>query len=257
MATKKAAVKAARSAVQSEQEQPDESICFTIMPYGRWPDLYYDVIYRPAIEASGLIPKRADELSRPSAITHDIWVLANQAKVMLADLSGENPNVFYELGLGHALGKPAILITDSSEQVPFDLRSLRVIVYDKNKPDWGERLKKKIQIAIEEVMSSPADAVLLPFLIRELQRKKHLPQGRKQAGAPARSDPDNGRGPRMTLDDAVEFTQRSLETKAPRAFIMSALAYYGFEKETAQRILERAQAESDAPKSGDGEQQKK
>src|SRR2546421_2606271 len=251
MATKKSSTKSARPAVQPDQERADESICFTIMPYGKWPDLYYETVYRPAIEASGLMPKRADELSRPSAITHDIWVLANPAKVMLADLSGENPNVFYELGLGHALGKPAILITDSAEQVPFDLRSLRVIVYDKNKPDWGERLKRKIQIAIEEVLDSPADAVLPTFLIKEIQRKKQGKRGQKQTSAPARADSNKRRGPRMTIDDAAEFTQRSLETKAPKTFILSALEYYGFEKETAQRILERAYTEYEATKSSE------
>lgn len=138
--------------------------CFTIMPFATWFDYYYETIYVPAIKSTGLTPRRADDLYRPSAIVHDIWALTQQAKVVLADLSGKNPNVFYELGLAHALAKPAILVTDSMEDVPFDLRSLRVIVYDKNEPNWGEVLQRKISSAIKEVLAAPLEAVLPTFL---------------------------------------------------------------------------------------------
>jgi len=47
--------------------------------------------------------------------------------VLLADLTGKNPNVFYELGLAHALAKPVILIAETLDDIPFDLRALRVI----------------------------------------------------------------------------------------------------------------------------------
>src|SRR5207249_1368475 len=60
--------------------------------------------------------------------------------------------------------QPAILVTDSMEDVPFDLRSLRVIVYEKNEPEWGEVLRQKIEKAINEILVSPLDAVLPTFL---------------------------------------------------------------------------------------------
>lgn len=163
MATKKKARKAAPSK-QKPKEKDKQDTCFIIMPFGDWFDNYYDSIYLPAIEATGLTPRRADNLYRPSAIINDIWALTNDAKLILADLSQKNANVFYELGMAHALAKPAILVTQSMEDVPFDLQSLRVIVYDKNRPDWGDALREKIQLAIQEVLASPLDAVLPTFI---------------------------------------------------------------------------------------------
>lgn len=134
------------------------------MPFGSWFDDYYESIYVPAIESAGLTPRRADDLYRPSAIVNDIWTMTKEAAIILADLSGKNPNVFYELGLAHALTKPAILVTEAMEDVPFDLRSLRVIVYEKNEPNWGDILGEKIENAIREIVASPLDSVLPTFL---------------------------------------------------------------------------------------------
>ena len=82
-------------------------ICFVVMPFGGWFDGYYEHIYSPAIESVGLEPRRADDLYRPSNIVNDIWSLTKAARVVLADLSGKNANIFYKLGLAHALAKPA------------------------------------------------------------------------------------------------------------------------------------------------------
>jgi hypothetical protein len=134
------------------------------MPFGGWLDDYYETIYCPAIKAAGLEAHRADDLYRPSTIVNDIWAYTRRAKLLLADLTGKNPNVFYELGLAHALAKPAILVAESMDDIPFDLRALRIIVYDKNDPRWGELLQHKVQAAIREVLRAPEEAVLPAFL---------------------------------------------------------------------------------------------
>lgn len=141
-----------------------KDICFTIMPFGGWLDDYYESVYSPAIKAAGLEPHRADDLFRPSTIVHDIWDYTKRAKIILADLSGKNPNVFYELGLAHALVKPAILVAESMDEIPFDLRALRIIIYEKNAPNWGQILREKIEASIGEVLKSPLEAVLPAFL---------------------------------------------------------------------------------------------
>lgn len=148
----------------SQGKAETETICFTIMPFGGWFDTYYEQIFLPAIESSGLVARRADDLYRPSAIVHDIWEITKKAKIVLAELSGRNPNVFYELGLAHALAKPAILVTQTVEDVPFDLRALRVIVYDRNEPNWGDVLKTAIESSIREILTSPVKSVLPSFL---------------------------------------------------------------------------------------------
>lgn len=141
-----------------------KDICFVIMPFGGWGDDYYGTIYIPAIEAAGMEAHRADDLFRPSTIVNDIWSYTKKAKILLADLTGKNSNVFYELGLAHALAKPVILVAESMEEIPFDLRSLRVITYDKNDPEWGKILRDKLEASIMEVLKSPIAAVLPAFL---------------------------------------------------------------------------------------------
>ncbi|HEX8178151.1 MAG TPA: hypothetical protein VF525_01270 [Pyrinomonadaceae bacterium] len=237
-----------------------ENICFTIMPYGRWPDYYYDEIYAPAIKAAGLIPLRADDFYQPSAIIHDIWVLTSQAKVILADLTGKNPNVFYELGLGHALAKPAILVADATETIPFDLRSLRIILYDKDQPDWGALLKKAIQTAITEVLNSTENAALPTFLVesqlrmlqQELAHAKRRGQKRarrSQHSAPGSATQTGGdtpppaeAAPRMTRSEALAFARSFLDKKPlpPADFIRSLLEDKGFPRDQARSILEEA-----------------
>src|ERR1044071_4330712 len=110
MATTRKQTKKGRAVKQPAKQSANKETCFIIMPFGEWFDYYHDTIYVPAIESTGLIPRRADDLYRPSSIVNDIWALTQQAKVILADLSGKNPNVFYELGLAHAVAKPAILV---------------------------------------------------------------------------------------------------------------------------------------------------
>lgn len=147
--------------------------CFVIMPFGSYFDSYYIDIYKKAILNVGLVPNRADDLYRSSTIVQDIWNFTKEAKVILADLTGKNPNVFYELGLAHALVKPAILITNTIEDVPFDLRALRIITFDKNLPNWGNILKEKIESSLKETLESPINSVLPTFIdSNDLQKNK-------------------------------------------------------------------------------------
>lgn len=171
----KTAKRAKKQPATTEQDE-----CFVIMPFGGYFDGYYENIYKPAIESAGLICRRADELYRPSAITNDIWALTKSAKLVLADLSGRNPNVFYELGLAHAIAKPAIMVTHSLDDVPSDLRSLRVLIYDKNRQNWGSALKAEIKLAIKEVLASPVKAVLPTFLTVDDSHKPSVTSTEKE-----------------------------------------------------------------------------
>jgi hypothetical protein len=60
----------------------------------------------------------------------EVWENIRKSRVVLADLTGRNANVFYETGIAHALGKEVILMARELEDVPFDLRHLRCILYD-------------------------------------------------------------------------------------------------------------------------------
>jgi hypothetical protein len=94
--------------------------------------------------------------------------------VLVADLTGRNPNVFYELGLAHAMQKPVILVADNLNDVPFDLRGLRVLSYDKNNEDWGVELRRTIAAALKETLSDPMRAISSTFVDRRASEPQKL-----------------------------------------------------------------------------------
>ena len=135
-----------------------------MMPFGTPFDSYFEEIYEPAIEESGLKARRADNLFTPTPIIRDIWEYINSSKILLADITGLNPNVMYELGLAHAIAKPVIIISDSIEKVPFDLRHLRILIYDVQQPNWSDKLKGMVINSISQTIASPNDSILSAFL---------------------------------------------------------------------------------------------
>jgi hypothetical protein len=79
--------------------------------------------------------------------------------VLIAELTTKNPNVLYELGLAHALEKPVVLIASNEDDVPFDLRHIRVIIYDQSDPFWGPKLIDKIADNITSAIANPEEAI--------------------------------------------------------------------------------------------------
>jgi hypothetical protein len=130
-----------------------ENECFVIMPFDGLFQSQYERVIRPAVEAAGLTCVRGDEVfSRPHVMS-DIWDALRRCRVVIAELSGRNANVFYELGLAHAVGKPAIIITRSETDVPFDLKALRYVYYDTSDPFWGETLSSRITELVKKVLA--------------------------------------------------------------------------------------------------------
>jgi len=135
--------------------------CFVMMPFGPPLARYYEMLYKPAIKKAGLQPVRADaEIFGTGKIMDQVWAGIRRAKVLLAELTSRNPNVFYELGLAHALQKPVVLVSANEEDVPFDLRHIRVIYYDVSDPFWGDKLITKIAENILSAIKNPEEAIL-------------------------------------------------------------------------------------------------
>jgi hypothetical protein len=139
--------------------------CFVMMPFGEWFDLYYKEIFTSAIKEAGMEPLRADELFSTGTVIEQIWEQIQKSKILLADLTGKNPNVFYELGLAHAAQKPVVFTSASLEDVPFDLRHLRVIVYDIRNPSWGEKLKTDLTAYLKNAKNEPEKSIPQPFRV--------------------------------------------------------------------------------------------
>ena len=131
----------------------DPNLCFVLMPFAEQMRPIYDDHIRPIVESEGLSCLRADEIMGTNVITRDIWEKMNRARFIIADLTGRNPNVFYEVGIAHTLGKEVILLTQSMNDVPFDLKALRCIVYSYT-PRGMRDMEKRLQSTIKEIMRS-------------------------------------------------------------------------------------------------------
>jgi hypothetical protein len=107
---------------------------FAIMPFAKEFDGVYRTIAQCCQELS-LKARRADDLFKPAHVIHDIWSLTASARLVVCDCTSKNPNVFYELGIAHTLGKGVVLITSNEADIPFDLRHWRYLVYDPHKPE--------------------------------------------------------------------------------------------------------------------------
>jgi hypothetical protein len=122
--------------IDSIYEQ-DTDLVSVMMPFTAKFDAVYSAL-QEAASSAGLKCMRADDFWEHHAVIQDIVNLIARARVVICDCSGRNPNVFYEVGIAHSLGKEVILITQSENDVPFDLRHLRYVHYLNN----GEGLIK-------------------------------------------------------------------------------------------------------------------
>jgi hypothetical protein len=103
-------------------------------------------------ETLGLSVKRGDDFFTSHDVMLDIWRSIYSSRVIIADCTDRNPNVFYEIGLAHALGKVVILITQNEDDVPFDLKSFRYIKYENTSramKAFEEVLAKTIKTALK------------------------------------------------------------------------------------------------------------
>ena len=102
-----------------------------MMPFSAEFTPIYAAIQAAATDA-GMRPRRADDIWENPAIIQDVVTLIDRSRVVVCDCTGRNPNVFYEAGIAHTLGREVILITQNPEDIPFDLRHLRYVRYLNN-----------------------------------------------------------------------------------------------------------------------------
>ena len=113
----------------------DKKLVFVIMPFSDpWSDRIWEKLTQ-IITSKGLRAERADN-RYGAIITEDIWMGIMESKLIICDTTGWNPNVFYELGIAHTVGKITIIITQNDEDVPFDLKHLRYFKYQDDVSGW-------------------------------------------------------------------------------------------------------------------------
>ncbi len=145
--------------------------CFVIMPFGRpsvdpkrarkLSALYAEWI-KPTVESIADVGNegcqiechRADKSERPAEIINHIISHLAEADIVIADLTGQNANVFYELGVRHAVRSNTILIAEQMNDIPFDLRALRAIEYEYT-PEGMRAFERRLGEAVRSILRSP------------------------------------------------------------------------------------------------------
>lgn len=113
-----------------------------MMPFGPSFDKTCDAI-RKACSDCDLRCQRADDIWNEAEVIQDIFSLIYRSRIVVCDFSGRNPNVFYEAGIAHTLGKPVIPIVQNADDIPFDLRHIRFIKYHDN-GDGRDKLRRDV-----------------------------------------------------------------------------------------------------------------
>lgn len=109
----------------------DENLVAVMMPF----DAQFNPVYsalQEAVTNLGMTCQRGDDIWDHDHIIQDVVSLIGKAKVVIRDLTGRNPNVFYETGIAHTLGREVILIAQTAADVPFDVAAIRHIRYHAN-----------------------------------------------------------------------------------------------------------------------------
>jgi hypothetical protein len=126
---------------------------FVAMPFHEPFNSMHREVILPEGERLGLEVIRVDELTRPGIILEDIRREISESKVVIAEITDPDQNVFYELGYAHALNKPTILLARRGRELRFDIRSYRVIFYDDTiggKPEVERNLAKHLKSVLQE-----------------------------------------------------------------------------------------------------------
>ena len=106
----------------------DKKLVFVLTPFIEVEASTYAVIQETCNEV-GLNCRRGDEVYRDKDILAHIISEIIKSRVVIVNINGRNPNVFYELGICHAIGKPVIIISSIKDEIPFDVVSKNVVIY--------------------------------------------------------------------------------------------------------------------------------
>lgn len=130
--------------------------CFVIQPFdsGKF-DKRFDDIYKPSIEAAGLDAYRVDKDPGVSVPIDAIEDGIRKAAICLADITADNPNVWYELGYAFAIGRPVVMVCSeerTGKKYPFDIQHRTIIPYLADAPSDFDRLREKLTARLKALI---------------------------------------------------------------------------------------------------------
>lgn len=152
---------------------------FVLMPFRKeFDDVYKFGIKEPASQLD-ILAERVDEQIYTEGILERIYRQIDIADIVIADMTGQNPNVFYEVGYAHAKNKLCILLTSNSTDIPFDLKYRRHVVYNDSIKELKEELIEELQWAKSEIenIKKSRIKVTLTKTEGELEKTKYWAEG--------------------------------------------------------------------------------
>jgi len=143
---------------------------FVLMPFAKEFNNTYQLGIKSACEGAGAYCERVDEQFYDGDIIQRVYNQIAKADIIVADMTGRNPNVFYETGYAHALNKRVVLLTQNVKDIPFDLQHYSHVVYDGNDiVDLKKQLETRIRWSIENPQKSLTSVDIdLEFIINNV-----------------------------------------------------------------------------------------
>jgi hypothetical protein len=161
----------ASAGISPDDLKIERDLVFVLTPFHPTYKKQYDVV-ASVCSRLGLRAMRGDEEYVPGDVFPHILRLITRARIVVAIIDGRNPNVFYELGIAHALGKPAILIAPTPEDVPFDIRTKRLVLFQSL-----DELQEKLKDELARVIIA-SEQPIQPALETETGVTELLPEAR-------------------------------------------------------------------------------
>lgn len=129
----------------------EEKRVFVLQPFSREFNYAFQLIHAASI-AAGVQIRRLDKFAQPGSITEQLYGEIENSDLIICDITNSDPDVMYELGYAHALRKPVVLISQRSEHMPFDVRSVQTLFYETDighSTEFVDALEVLIQHAIQ------------------------------------------------------------------------------------------------------------
>lgn len=184
-----------RSRARRQSGDAPSKLCFVISQIGskgtperKRSDQILEHVIRPVLEECGYAVQRADEIEDPGTITNQVIERLIRDDLVVADLTGPNANVFYELAVRHAARKPAIHLIEEGQVIPFDIRASRTIVVNHHDLDSVRDCKLSLAAQVHAIEKDPnqadnpiSNAIRFDFQLRELESRTGSPDRRMDA----------------------------------------------------------------------------
>jgi DNA-binding NtrC family response regulator len=149
-----------RSARQKRRRSGSRE-AFVVMPFSRRFNNIYRLAIQEPLRQLGLTCERADELQATGNLLTAIYQRLQQADVIIGDMTGKNPNVFYEIGFAHGIGRDVILLTQKLSDIPSDLRLHRHIIYGTDLVKLKDELIKAVKALEAETEAQSLEQSLM------------------------------------------------------------------------------------------------